>query len=175
VRNITASPFGRMLRAIRDSESAAEALGRNTGRARMIAMVIGGALAGLSGGLLVQYIGAWAPASWLYPETFLFFTAIIIGGTGNLFGNVVGVLLIPIGIVEATRYLPDIGYPGLIDVLDWVVIGLVMLFFLWIRPRGLVPERRRKRPLPATAATTRAGLATDEPAQIGAEAQAETV
>lgn len=162
VRNITASPLGRMLRAIRDSESAAEALGRDTERARMIAMVLGGALAGLSGGLLVQYIGAWAPASWLYPETFLFFTAIIIGGTGNLFGNVIGVLLIPIGIVEATRFLPDIGYPGLVDVLDWVVIGLVMLFFLWIRPRGVVPERRRKRPLPPSAAVSQPATAPTE-------------
>ena len=169
MRNITGSPLGRMLRATRDSESAAEALGRNTGRARMIAMVVGGALAGLSGGLLVQFIGAWAPASWLYPETFLFFTAIIIGGTGNLFGNVLGVLLIMIGIVEATRYLPQIGYPGLTDVLDWVVIGVVMLVFLWIRPSGLAPERRRKRPLPAGVTTRARPLAAD----AGPEAQAE--
>jgi ABC-type branched-subunit amino acid transport system permease subunit len=172
VRNITASPLGRMLRATRDSESAAEALGRNTERARMTAMVIGGCFAGLSGGLLVQFIGAWAPASWLYPETFLFFTAIIIGGTGNLFGCVIGVLLIPIGIVEATRYLPQIGYPGLTDVLDWVVIGLAMLLFLWIRPKGLIPERRRKRPLPATATTE---ARRELPATAGAETQAEVV
>jgi branched-chain amino acid transport system permease protein len=148
VRNLTRSPFGRRLRAVRDSETAAEALGRNAERSRMVAMVVGGALAGLSGGLLVQYIGAWAPASWLYPETFLFFTAIIVGGTGNMAGNVLGVLLIPIAVVEGTRYLPEIGYPGLTETLDWVVIGVVMLAFMWFRPKGLLPERRRKRPLP---------------------------
>ncbi len=147
VRNITRSPFGRRLRAVRDSETAAAALGRNGERARMIAMVVGGGLAGLSGGLLVQYIGAWAPGSWLYPETFLFFTAIIVGGTGNMAGNMLGVLLIPIAVIEGTRYLPEVGYPGLTEALDWVIIGLTMLAFMWFRPRGLLPERRRKRPL----------------------------
>jgi branched-chain amino acid transport system permease protein len=148
--NITRSPFGRMLRAIRDSEGAAEALGRDAKHARMVAMVVGGTLAGLSGALLVQYIGAWAPGSWLYPETFVFFTAIIVGGSGNLLGNVLGVLLIPIGISEGTRFLPEIGYPGLIETLDWVVIGLTMLVFIWFRPKGIIPERRRRRPLPST-------------------------
>ncbi|HWF74829.1 MAG TPA: branched-chain amino acid ABC transporter permease [Solirubrobacteraceae bacterium] len=164
IRNVTRSPFGRMLRATRDSESAAEALGRNTSRARMVAMVLGGMLAGLSGGLLVQYIGAWAPGSWLYPETFLFFTAIIVGGTGNMLGNVIGVLLIPTGIIEGTRYLPQIGYPGLTDALDWVIIGLVMLAFMWFRPRGLVPERRRKRAL-------RGGAVRDQDAQLRTQLQ----
>jgi branched-chain amino acid transport system permease protein len=149
VRNLTRSPFGRRLRAIRDSETAAEALGRNTGSSRMVAMVVGGVLAGLSGGLLVQYIGAWSPGSWLYPETFLFFTAIIVGGTGNMAGNVLGVLLIPIAVIEGTRYLPEVGYPGLTETLDWMIIGLVMLAFMWFRPMGLIPERRRKHRLPS--------------------------
>jgi branched-chain amino acid transport system permease protein len=147
MHNLTRSPFGRLLRGVRDSETAAEALGRDAGRARMIAMVIGGCLAGLSGGLLVLYLGAWGPGSWLYPETFLFFTAIIVGGTGNLFGNLLGVLLIPVLVIEGTRFLPQIGYPGLIDALNWVVIGLVMVAFLWFRPKGLVPERRRRFPI----------------------------
>lgn len=149
MHNVTRSPFGRLLRGVRDSESAAEALGRNTERARMTAMILGGCLAGLSGGLLVLYLGAWGPGSWLYPETFLFFTAIIVGGTGNLFGNLLGVLLIPVLVIEGTRFLPQIGYPGLVDSLDWIVIGVVMLAFLWFRPKGLVPERRRRFPLPA--------------------------
>ena len=139
---IVTSPFGRVLRAVRDSETAAAALGRDAHRARAVIFVVGGAIAGLSGGLLVQYVSAWAPGSWLYPETFLFLTAIVVGGTGNLAGNALGTLLIPIGVVEGTRFLPQIGYPGLIDSLDWVVIGLVLLAFLWFRPKGLIPERR---------------------------------
>jgi branched-chain amino acid transport system permease protein len=145
VRAVTGSPFGRVLRAVRDSESAVTALGRRAGRVRTVAFVLGGAIAGLSGGLLVQYVGAWAPGSWTYPETFLVFTAIVVGGSGNLLGGVVGALLVPILIVEGTRFLPEIGYPGLTASLDWVVMGLVLLGFLWWRPRGLVPERRRRR------------------------------
>ena len=79
----------------------------------MTVFIFGGALAGLSGGLLVQYVTAWSPTSWLYPETFLFFTAIVVGGTANLAGNVIGTLLVPILILEGTRFLPQIGYPGL--------------------------------------------------------------
>jgi branched-chain amino acid transport system permease protein len=155
-RGIAGSPFGRVLRAVRDSETAAAALGRRVTRARMLVFVIGGCLAGLSGGLLVEFIGAWGPASWLYPETFLFFTAIIVGGTGNLLGNVLGALLVPIAFVEGTRYLPAFGYPGLVDSLDWVVIGLLLLTFLWFRPKGILPERRKVFPAsPASGAANR--------------------
>ncbi len=142
-RGISRSPFGRLLRAVRDSESAVAALGRNPEALRMAALITGGALAGLSGGLLVEYVTAWGPSSWLYPETFLFFTALIIGGRGNLAGGALGALLVPIGIIEATRHLPAFGYPGLIDSLDWVLIGAFLLAFLWFRPNGLLPERTR--------------------------------
>ena len=144
VRSIVSSPYGRVLRAVRDSETAAASLGRHVNAARRTIFVLGGALAGLSGGLLMYYVTAWSPTSWLYPETFLFFTIIVVGGTANLAGNALGTLLVPILIVEGTRFLPQIGYPGLIDSLDWVVIGLLMLGFLWFRPQGLLPERRRK-------------------------------
>jgi ABC-type branched-subunit amino acid transport system permease subunit len=161
-RGISRSPYGRLLRAVRDSESALSALGRNPNALRMSVLITGGALAGLSGGLLVEYVTAWGPSSWLYPETFLFLTALIVGGRGNLAGGALGAFLVPILIVEATRHLPAFGYPGLIDSLDWVAIGAILLVFLWFRPKGLLPERKRVfRPAgggPA-AARPRAGLA----------------
>lgn len=142
-RGISRSPYGRLLRAVRESESAVSALGRNPYALRMTALIAGGALAGLSGGLLVEYVTAWGPSSWLYPETFLFLTALIVGGKGNLAGGALGALLVPIGIVELTRRLPAFGYPGMIDSLDWVAIGACLLVFLWFRPNGLIPERKR--------------------------------
>jgi branched-chain amino acid transport system permease protein len=147
-RGISRSPYGRLLRATRDSESAVSALGRNPTTLRMTALVAGGALAGLSGGLFVEYVTAWSPGSWLYQETFLFFTALVVGGRGNLGGAALGVLVVPIGIVEVTRKLPSFGYPGLIDSLDFVAIGALMLIFLWLRPNGLLPERKRVIRLP---------------------------
>jgi ABC-type branched-subunit amino acid transport system permease subunit len=111
---------------------------------RLLAFAIGAAMAGVSGGLLVEFIGTWAPSAWLYPETFVLLAAIIIGGTGNDLGAMVGVLLVPIGFAEATRYIPSIGRAGLVDALQWIAIGLLFLVFLWFRPQGILPERKRK-------------------------------
>jgi branched-chain amino acid transport system permease protein len=144
VHRVTSSPLGRALRATRDNEAAAEALGKDVTRLRLFVFVFGNAIAGISGAVLVQFIGAWSPGSWLYVETFVFLTAIIVGGTGNNAGVMLGALLVPVAFNEATRYLPQIGRPGLIDALQWVVIGLLALVFLWFWPRGIIPERRRK-------------------------------
>jgi branched-chain amino acid transport system permease protein len=144
VHRITASPLGRTLRAIRDNDAAAAALGKDVMRMRLFVFVTGNVMAGISGAVLVQFIGAWSPGSWLYVETFVFFTAIIVGGTGNNLGVMLGALLVPVAFNEATRYLPQIGRPGLIDALQWIVIGLLALVFLWFWPRGVVPERRRR-------------------------------
>jgi branched-chain amino acid transport system permease protein len=113
-------------------------------RMRLFIFTMGNVIAGISGAVLVQYIGAWAPGSWLYVETFVFFTAIIVGGTGNDAGVMLGALLVPVAFNEITRYLPQIGRPGLIDALQWIVIGLLALVFLWFWPRGVIPERRRR-------------------------------
>lgn len=146
MRRITHSPLGRTMRAMRDNEQAAISLGKNVVRLRMVAFAVGGAIAGLSGGLLVQFVGAWAPSGWLYPETFVLFAAIIIGGTGNDVGVLVGVVLVPVVLAEATQFLPSIGRPGLIDALQWILIGVLLIVFLWLRPQGILPERKRRFP-----------------------------
>jgi len=109
---------------------------------RMQVFVIGGAVAGLSGALLVQYIGAWSPGAWGYAETFVIFTAIFVGGLGNYGGVALGILLVPIIFLEIPQFLPQIGYPGLIDSLEWVVIGLLWMLCLYVRPQGLIRERK---------------------------------
>lgn len=143
IHQLTSSPLGRVLRAVRDNDAAAAALGKDVTRYRMFAFVVGGAIAGLSGAVLVQFIGAWAPGGWMYPETFVLLGAVIIGGRGNALGSAVGALLVPVAFNEATRFLPPIGRPGLIDALQWIVIGLLILGFLWLRPQGIFPERRQ--------------------------------
>jgi branched-chain amino acid transport system permease protein len=140
---ITRAPLGRSLRAVRDSETAAAALGKDVTRLKMTVFIIGGMIGGISGAVYVQYLGAWGPGSWQYAETFLFLTAIVVGGTGNMLGSALGVALVPIVFQELTRFVPNVGYPGMVNSLQWVLIGLLMLAFLWFRPRGLVPERRR--------------------------------
>ena len=149
VHLITSSPWGRRLRAMRENAEALEALGVNIRAESMKLYVIGGALAGLSGAVLVQFIGAWSPGSWGTAETFLFFVAIIIGGAGNNFGALLGAALVLGVFEEALRYLPSFGYTGLAEALQYMGLGILILAFLWWRPSGLVPERRRKLSGPA--------------------------
>jgi branched-chain amino acid transport system permease protein len=167
VHRITASPLGRTLRAIRDNDAAAAALGKDVMRMRLFVFVAGNVMAGISGAVLVQFIGAWSPGSWLYVETFVFFTAIIVGGTGNNLGVMLGALLVPVAFNEATRYLPQIGRPGLIDALQWIVIGLLALVFLWFWPRGVIPERRRRFSREANEPDLAAGRLGDYAAERG--------
>jgi len=144
VQRLTYSPLGRAMRAMRDNEKAALALGKNVVKFRLMAFAIGGGLGGLSGALLVQFIGTWAPSGWLYPETFVLFAAIILGGSGNNVGVMLGVLILPVGLSEGSQFLPAFANAAATDSLQWVFIGLVMLAFMWFRPQGVVPEKKRK-------------------------------
>ena len=141
---LSRSPWGRALRAMRDQEDAAAAIGLNVTALRLQVFVIGGALAGLSGGLLVQYIGAWSPDAWGYAETFVIFTALFVGGIGNYRGAVLGVLLVPIIFLELPRFLPQVGYPGLMDSVEWIAIGAIWMLCLYLRPQGIFPEHRNR-------------------------------
>jgi branched-chain amino acid transport system permease protein len=145
VRRITESPYGRSLRAMRDNDLVADSLGKNLLSLRTAMLVTGGAIAGLSGGILVSYITTWSPAAWGYAETVVLFAAVIIGGAGNHLGAILGAILVPVGFEEVTRYIPTSNNlpPNLIPSLEWVAIGLLIVMFLWVRPQGILPERKR--------------------------------
>jgi branched-chain amino acid transport system permease protein len=144
VQRITNSPYGRTLRAMRDNDVVADSLGKNLRSLRTSSLVIGGAIAGLSGGILVGFINLWDPQAWGYAETVVLFAAVIIGGLGNHRGAMLGAILVPVAFEEATRYIPPVpNHPDLIPALQWVVIGSLIVLFLWFRPQGILPERRR--------------------------------
>ncbi len=148
VNQLTRSPWGRRLRAMRENPEALQSLGVNIRAESMKVYVLGGALASLSGAVLVQFIGAWSPGSWATPETFLFFVAIIVGGAGNNFGAMLGAALVLGVFEEAVKYLPSFGYAGLAEAIQFMMLGVLILAFLWWRPAGLVPERRRRYGVP---------------------------
>ncbi len=143
VKRVTESPYGRSLRAMRDNDIVADSLGKDLRKQRTSILILGGMIAGLSGAILVQFITLWAPGAWGYAETIVLFAAIIIGGAGNHKGAVLGAVLVPVGFEEITRYLPPVGNPELVPALEWVSIGLLIVLFLWFRPDGILPERRR--------------------------------
>lgn len=144
VHRLTASPWGRLLRAMRENPEALESVGGNVWRESLKVYVLGGALASLSGAVLVQFIGAWSPGSWATAETFLYFAAVIIGGAGNNLGVLLGAALILGVLQEALRFLPNFGYAGVADAVQLIGLGVLILGFLYWRPAGLLPERRRQ-------------------------------
>src|SRR5215472_217394 len=170
LRRITESPYGRSLRSMRDNDVVADSLGKNLLSMRTAMLMTGGAIAGLSGGILVSYITTWSPAEWGYAETVVLFAAVIIGGAGNRLGAVLGAILVPVGFEEVTRYIPTSNNlpPNLVPSLEWVAIGLLILIFLWFRPQGILPERKRViRPPGAAVATATVATATAAGAAAG--------
>jgi len=146
VRRLTESPYGRTLRAMRDNDKVADSLGKNLLQLRTGMLVAGGAIAGLSGGVLVTFISVWSPAAWTYAETIVLFAAVIIGGRGNHLGALLGAIIVPVGFEESTRLITNANPslpPNLLPSLQWVAIGLLIALFLWFRPQGVLPERRR--------------------------------
>jgi ABC-type branched-subunit amino acid transport system permease subunit len=149
-RRINNSPYGRTLRSIREDMDVSESFGKNTFKYRMSAMVIGCFYAGIAGGLLIEYITAINPSGWTTGETFVIWTALLIGGTGNNWGAALGALLVPVLFQEVTRFLPQISSnPSLIPAMRNIIVGTALIIVLWFRPQGIIPEKKaRFFPLP---------------------------
>ena len=146
------SPLGRAARAIRENESGAMALGKNPYRVRMIAVICGGGMAALSGALLAQYVAIWTPTPWSLDEIFPAVGAMIIGGRGNNWGAALGCLVVDIGVGQGITFIPAFSSdPGLSFAVQWIVDGLLLIGFLWFRPKGLLPERKARWPIPGGA------------------------
>jgi branched-chain amino acid transport system permease protein len=154
VQRLSGSPFGRMLRSVREDERAAAAYGRGVFFAKYRAYLFGAALAGLAGGLFAVFISAFNPSAWTPQELLVIYAAILVGGRGNPFGVVAGVFAVYIGFIELTRFLPaPASRPEFGPALRQVLIGLLIILVLKFRPEGLFRERlsRDRSPQPPEA------------------------
>lgn len=143
IRRFTTGPMGRALRAMRDDDTAAVACGKDVVRLRLVVQAVGGAFGGLSGALLVGFIGGWAPGAWAYVETLAFLSCVIVGGAGSDSGVSLGTLIIPVLLLQGVQFLPQIAsHPGLSEDFSWIILGTATIIFIWLRPRGVLPERR---------------------------------
>ena len=150
LRRFTTGPLGRALRAVREDEDAAISVGKNVVGLRLAVQAVGGVYAGLSGALLAGFIGGWSPSAWGYVETLALLTAIIVGGLGNDAGVLLGVVIVPVLILQGVQFLPQIrSAPQLADDLGWIILGLLTIAFVFARPQGLIPERRPRLGMPA--------------------------
>jgi branched-chain amino acid transport system permease protein len=136
VRNITVSTFGRALAAVRADEIAAEAMGVNTTRYKVLAFVISAALAGVAGGLSGQlFANPLNPQNLNFVKSIEVIVMIVLGGIGSITGAVFGATTLTI-LPEALRTF-DQQFPGLRMVLYALLLILLMIF----RPQGLFGRR----------------------------------
>jgi branched-chain amino acid transport system permease protein len=171
-RRIFRSPFGRLLRSIREDEQVTAAFGRVAWKPQIAVFTIGCFLAGIAGGLLIFYISAWSPSAFLPLESFILLAALMVGGSGNYWGALLGAFVLIEALGEIARYVPNFGNPANVGALRAMVIGLVLILMIRYRPEGIIPERwlrwyRTKPAAPAAAdGSSRTDPADSPPAQV---------
>lgn len=144
MRIVGASPFGRVIRLIREGDRLPLSLGKNVTIFKAEVMFIGGAIGGLAGSFYAlenRYIN---PDDGLPVETFIIWAMVILGGRGSPTGVVVGTIVVQT-LYVGTRYLTTL-VPISADTLSalrLVVVGMLIILIMMFRPQGLVPERRR--------------------------------
>ena len=151
------SPWGRMMRAIRDNEVAAEAMGKDVTRRHLQIFVLGSAICGIAGAMMTTLDGQLTPGTYQPLRfTFLVWVMVIVGGSGNNFGAVLGGLLIwllwvqvePIGLWLMSTLTSGMSDGALKSHLmdsaahmRLFTMGLILLLVLRFSPRGLIPEK----------------------------------
>ncbi|WP_333714089.1 branched-chain amino acid ABC transporter permease [Yoonia sp.] len=152
------SPWGRMMRAIRDNETAAEAMGKDVTARHLQIFVLGSAVCGIAGAMMTTLDGQLTPGSYQPLRfTFLVWVMVIVGGSGNNFGAILGGMLIwwlwvqveplGLGLMNILSSGLEDGSPlkdRLIESaahMRLLTMGLVLLLVLRFSPRGLIPER----------------------------------
>lgn len=152
------SPWGRMMRAVRDNETAAEAMGKDVKGRHLQVFILGSAVIGVAGAMLTTLDGQFTPASYQPLRfTFLIWVMVIVGGSGNNWGAVLGGFVIWFFWIEAEPmglWLMDVITSGLAEDsplrehllksaahMRLMTMGLVLLLVLRFTPRGLIPER----------------------------------
>jgi branched-chain amino acid transport system permease protein len=138
------SPFGRVLRAIRDDEQAAAVAGKHALAFKVKAFAFGSAVLGLSGALYGHYTSYIAPDLFLPLLTLYIKLALLTGGVGNNRGAVLGAVVV-VTFLESTRFIVPL-LPGLTYVqgaaLRELMISAALIVVLRMRPQGLLPEAR---------------------------------
>jgi branched-chain amino acid transport system permease protein len=135
VGRIATSSFGRVLRAIREDEVFAQAMGKNTLRFKVSAFAVSAALAASAGSLYAHYTTYIDPTSFTVMESILVISMVIIGGAGSRWGPVIGAVVL-VTLPEALRFL---GLPSAVAAnLRQVIYGILLVLMMMVRPQGLV-------------------------------------
>jgi branched-chain amino acid transport system permease protein len=139
------SPFGRMLRVIREDEMLAATLGRDPVEFQRSVTVVSWCIAALAGTLYAHVVGYISPNSFTVVETFIVWTAVVLGGPATISGVVLGTVIVQLTSVS-TRFIAEWSHLGfeLVSNLRLGAFGLVLILVFLFRPRGLIPERSER-------------------------------
>jgi len=141
---LTASPFGRVLKGIREDEVATAALGKPVMRFKVWSFVFSGGLAAVAGSLYAAYVTFIDPSSFTLEESIFILTIVIVGGAGSISGSVIGAVVLVL-LPEALKFLPlsdTVGAP-----LRQALYGGLLVAFMMFRPEGLIGEHRERQPV----------------------------
>ncbi len=150
VQRMSNSPFGRVLKSVRDDRIAAETAGKDINKVRKQVLIIGSAMAGLAGALYSFYIGVAIADDYISAVTFSLFVMIVLGGIANNRGVFVGVAILT-ALDRGTLILGTLLQgvfphfdPNLLSYLRYMLEAALLLVLLMFRPKGIFPEGRVK-------------------------------
>ncbi|HEY8417394.1 MAG TPA: branched-chain amino acid ABC transporter permease [Limnochordales bacterium] len=140
------SPWGRVLKAIREDEAVAQAVGKNVFRFKLQALVLGAFFMGVAGALFAHFVGYISPEAFEpMNATFLVWVMLIVGGSGNSKGAMLGAFVIW-AIWSGTEFVAAALPPAFgprAHALRIVLIGLLLMVMLLVRPQGVLGEERQ--------------------------------
>jgi len=143
IERLVRTPFGRVLKAIRDNENTARSIGKDITRYRMSAVLIGSILCGIAGALWALYSGAVTPSYDRFDYTFLPWLMILLGGMGSNIGTAVGTLVFVTldELIDYFKYTFAPFLPFNVVWLNYLLLGLLTIFILIYRPEGIIREK----------------------------------
>ncbi len=138
IKLLVESPFGRVLKAVRDDEMAVASLGKNPSKYKTIALVLSAFFAGVAGSLFAHYITFIDPSSFTITESILVVSMIIVGGLASLRGSVAGAVILVL-IPEILRFLPIPSH--MIGALRMMIYAALLVIIILKRPQGIFGEK----------------------------------
>ena len=145
VRQLVRSPWGRVVKAVRENEDAARALGKNVVVFKLQSFVIGGSIGALAGAMIVLNAGSVTPNRWIAPLTFAIYAVVILGGAGTVWGPVVGAMAYWFLLDFVDGALNNLWF----DVSDTTsgavrlaLMGIGLMLLMIFRPQGILGSRK---------------------------------
>src|SRR5262249_18203936 len=134
---VVRTPFGRLLRRIREDELAVAAAGKNVLRAKVSAAALAGAFAGVAGGLYATFLSFIDPSSFDLDASILLLTMVVVGGARTLAGSIIGPFLLALPQLLTLVEIPT----TIAAAARQLIYGLLLIVFMLFRPQGLAGER----------------------------------